>query len=81
MFGAGLDPALRRALRQAKSKPLVDVLKLWFEANLQRISKGSKLGNAIRHGLRHWGGSSAGCERSPSLAPFRLHQVRSILRA
>jgi transposase len=52
----GLDPALRRALRQAKAKPLVDELKLWFEAALQRISKGSKLGEAIRYGLRHWDG-------------------------
>ena len=52
----GLPPELRRALRQAKSKPLVDELKLWFEANLARISKGSKLGDAIRYGLRHWDG-------------------------
>lgn len=52
----GLDPALRRALRQTKSKPLVDELKPWFEASLGRISKGSKLGEAIRYGLRHWDG-------------------------
>ena len=53
---SGLDPALRRSLRQTKSKPIVDELKLWFEASLQRISKGSKLGEAIRYGLRHWDG-------------------------
>ncbi len=29
-------------------KELVDALKTWFEANLARISKGSKLGEAIR---------------------------------
>jgi hypothetical protein len=39
-----------------KSKPLVDELKPWFEANLQRVSKGSALGEAIRYGLRHWDG-------------------------
>lgn len=52
----GLAPGLRRALRQTKSKPLVDELKSWFEASLARISKGSKLGEAIRYGLRHWDG-------------------------
>ncbi len=52
----GLPPELRRKLRQSKSKPLVDALKTWFEANLARISKGSKLGEAIRYGLRHWDG-------------------------
>ena len=52
----GLAPGMRRALRQAKSKPLVDELKSWFEASLARISKGSKLGEAIRYGLRHWDG-------------------------
>ena len=52
----GLAPGMRRALRQAKSKPLVDQLKPWFEASLARISKGSKLGEAIRYGLRHWDG-------------------------
>ena len=52
----GLPPELRRSLRQSKSKPLVDALKAWFEANLAHISKGSKLGEAIRYGLRHWDG-------------------------
>ena len=52
----GLPPAVRRSMRQQQSKPIVDALKPWLEASLARVSKGSKLGKAIRYGLRHWDG-------------------------
>jgi transposase len=54
----GLPPELRRATRQQQSKPIVDDLKLWFEACLAKVSKGGKLGEAIGYGLRHWDGLS-----------------------
>ena len=52
----GLPPEVRRNIRQQQSKPIVDALKPWLEATLARVSKGSKLGKAIRYGLRHWDG-------------------------
>ncbi len=52
----GLPPEMRRNIRQQQSKPIVDALKPWLEASLAHVSKGSKLGKAIRYGLRHWDG-------------------------
>lgn len=31
-------------------------MKPWFEASLAKVSKGGKLGEALRYGLRHWDG-------------------------
>jgi hypothetical protein len=52
----GLPPELRRSLRQEKSKPVIEALKPWFEASLAKVSKGGKIGEAIRYGLNHWDG-------------------------
>ena len=52
----GLPPQIRRALRQEHSRPIVEALKPWLEANLAKLSKGSKLAQAIRYGLNHWDG-------------------------
>ena len=52
----GSPPELRRALRQQRSKPIVEALKPWFEDNLARMSKGSKLAEGIAYGLNHWDG-------------------------
>jgi transposase len=46
----------RRAARQARSRPLVDALKLFFEHQLTRLSGGSDMAKTIRYGLRHWHG-------------------------
>lgn len=46
----------RRAVRQARSKPLIEQLRIWLDAQLNRVSQGSALAGAIRYGLRHWGG-------------------------
>ena len=43
-------------MRQQQSKPIVEALKPWLEASLAKVSKGGKLGEAIRYGLRHWDG-------------------------
>ena len=52
--GASADA--RRAVRQARSLPLVDALKLFLERQLTRLSSGSETAGVIRYGLRHWDG-------------------------
>ncbi len=52
----GLPPELRRALRQEKAKPLVEALKPWLGESLARVSKGSKLAEALAYALNQWDG-------------------------
>jgi hypothetical protein len=52
----GSAPQVRRAERQARSKPIVEALKPWLEESLVKISKGSPLADVIRYGLNHWDG-------------------------
>lgn len=52
----GLPPGARRAIRQERSKPVIEALKPWFEASLAKVSKGGKLAKALRYGLNHWDG-------------------------
>ncbi len=46
----------RRAVRQERSKPLVDALHAWLTAQLERVSGKSALAEAICYALRHWQG-------------------------
>src|SRR3954466_1940107 len=46
----------RRAIRQERSKPLVDALHAWLTVQLARVSGKSGLAEAIRYALRHWQG-------------------------
>ena len=46
----------RRAVRQERSKPIVDALHAWLTAQLGRVSGSSTLAEAIRYALRHWQG-------------------------
>ena len=46
----------RRAVRQERSKPLVEVLHSWLAAQLERVSGKSALAEAIRYAMRHWTG-------------------------
>ena len=52
--GRGAD--MRREVRQAETKPLVEALKTWFEIQLARVSGKSTIAAAIRYGLNHWDG-------------------------
>jgi transposase len=52
----GRSAEARAAVRQAQSKPLVDDLKTWLEAELARVSGKSVIAAAIRYGLKHWDG-------------------------
>jgi transposase len=46
----------RRAVRQAKTKPLIATFHDWLEAQLSRVSAKAPIADAIRYGLRHWEG-------------------------
>ncbi len=50
----GLGPEERRAVRQARSKPLVEELGTWLRAQKERLSGGSAMGEAIRYILKSW---------------------------
>ena len=52
----GRPPDQRRAIRQERSKPIVDALHSWLTAQLERVSGKSTLAEAIRYALRHWQG-------------------------
>jgi transposase len=46
----------RRAVRQSRSRALVENLEDWLKRQLARMSKGSTLAKEIRYGLNHWPG-------------------------
>jgi hypothetical protein len=46
----------RRAVRQQRSRPIVEAMKLWLTVQLARIPDRSELAQAIRYALNHWGG-------------------------
>ncbi|NTI78949.1 IS66 family transposase [Rhizobium rhizogenes] len=50
----GQPPDIRLATRQAQSKPKVDALRHWAEAQLTRIPGKSDLAAAFRYGLSRW---------------------------
>jgi transposase len=49
----GKPPEIRQAVRQTKSKPLVEDLFTWFWAQLARLPGGSPTAKAIRYALNH----------------------------
>jgi transposase len=49
----GQPPGIRQAVRQAKSKPLVEALFVWLETQLARLPGGSPTAQAIRYALNH----------------------------
>ena len=46
----------RRAVRQDKSRPIIDELEPWLRAKLALISQKTKLAEAIRYALSRWDG-------------------------
>lgn len=52
----GHAPEQRRAVRQARSRPVVDALEPWLREKLALLSQKSKLAEAIRYGLARWQG-------------------------
>jgi transposase len=54
----GRPPDERRAVRQARSRPVVEALEPWLEAKLALMGQKSKLAEAIRYALSRWAGLS-----------------------
>jgi transposase len=52
----GDTASARCAVRQAESRPLVDGLRQWFEAQLTKLPARSTTADAINYALRHWDG-------------------------
>ena len=45
---------IRREIRQARAKPLLDDLRRWLEKSLRQLSAKSETTGAIRYALAHW---------------------------
>src|SRR6202023_3417827 len=52
----GQPPERRRAIRQQRSRPIVEALQTWLKATRARVSSASPLADAIGYTLRHWSG-------------------------
>ena len=52
----GQPPDERRAVRQARSRPVIEALEPWLKTKLALISQKSKLAEAIRYALSRWVG-------------------------
>jgi transposase len=50
----GSTPEIRKAIRQARAKPLLDSMKAWLEATLTKLSAKSDTAAAIRYALARW---------------------------
>ena len=46
----------RRQMRQARSRPIVEALRVWLDYQVGRVSGVSDLADAIRYTIRHWPG-------------------------
>ncbi len=51
---SGQNADLRKAVRQDRTRPLVDAFKVWAEHRLGQLSGKSDLAKAIRYGLNRW---------------------------
>jgi transposase len=52
----GKSADIRRTVRQAETKPLMEDFKLWLDARLGEVSQKSGLAEAIRYAHSHWEG-------------------------
>jgi transposase len=55
----GLDADRRRAVRQQRSRPVIDALKTWLDQTAAKVSRGSSLDKALRYALNRWDGLTA----------------------
>ena len=52
----GLSPEVRHAVRQERSRPLLEAMEPWLRARLQAVSQKGRLADAIRYVLARWEG-------------------------
>ena len=50
----GRSPDARRAVRQARSRPLLDAMRVWLNDSLAKLSAKSDTSQAIRYALTRW---------------------------
>jgi len=50
----GSTPKIRKTIRQARAKPLLDSMHIWLEATLAKLSRKSDTAAAIRYALLRW---------------------------
>jgi len=50
----GSTPEIRRTIRQARARPLLDSIRVWLEATLAKLSGKSDTAAAIRYALSRW---------------------------
>jgi hypothetical protein len=58
----GRSPAERQAVRQARSRPLLEALHAWLKTTLSRLSQKSDVAAAIRYALERWNALLRFCE-------------------
>ncbi len=58
----GRSPNERRAVRQERSKPLLDAMKRWLEQSLSQLSHKSEMAKAIRYALGRWEALTRYCD-------------------
>ena len=71
----------RRAALQARSRPLIDALKIFFEHQLARLAGGSDTARIIRYGLRHWDGLTRFLDDGRRPLPARMLSSRVMMTA
>jgi transposase len=52
----GHAPEQRRSVRQDQSRPVVDDLQAWLDAQLAKVSRRARIAEAIRYALKLWSG-------------------------
>jgi transposase len=52
----GQAPEQRRSVRQDQSRPVVDDLHAWLDAQLAKVSRRARIAEAIRYALKLWSG-------------------------
>jgi transposase len=50
----GESPPIRREVRQARARPLLEDLEAWLETQSRRVSRKSGISEAIQYALNHW---------------------------
>jgi hypothetical protein len=58
----GRSPAERREARQARSRPLLEVMHVWLKATLGKLSQKSDVAVSIRYALERWTALLRFCE-------------------
>jgi transposase len=53
---SGCSANERRADRQARTRPLVEALRIWLDEQLERVPGRSPIAEAMRYGTSHWQG-------------------------